>query len=115
MTDRMPNRPDALADLTAAERLDLATAARAAVRVVAEQLAVGSALDLAALAAAVEERALAAYVDGRIAGLCHDGALELFRDAAQPTARHLPCARHGCVRRHSRPAPHAGRRSACPD
>ncbi|MEX2229888.1 MAG: hypothetical protein WEB13_09670 [Dehalococcoidia bacterium] len=87
MTDRMPNRPDALADLTAAERLDLATAARAAVRVVAEQLAAGSALDLAALAAAVADGALAAYVDGRMAGLCHDGALELFSDAADGEAR----------------------------
>lgn len=76
----------AIADLTEAERLDIARAARAAVRHAAAQRTLGRALDLAALAAAVEDRAAGAYVDGRIAGLCHDGALELFRSAADGDA-----------------------------
>ncbi|MDA1003235.1 MAG: hypothetical protein O3B31_07780 [Chloroflexi bacterium] len=73
---------DALAELGAAERLEIAAAARAAVRAVAVRLVVGGALDLTALAAEVEVSAIDVYVDGRPAGLCHDGALELFRDAA---------------------------------
>lgn len=77
---------DAVDDFGATDRLDIAAAARAAVRAVAVRLAVGSALDLAALAAAVELSAIGAYVDGRTAGVCHDGALELFRDAADGDA-----------------------------
>lgn len=81
-----PDLLDAIADLDAGDRLDLASAARAAVRDVAERLGVGGALDLPALATEAERSAMPAYVDGRTAGLCHDGALELFRDAAGDAA-----------------------------
>jgi hypothetical protein len=73
--------------LTPADRLDLAVAALGAVRAEADRLggAVAGALD--ALARDLAAGARGEYVQARVAGLCHEGALEAFRDAVARAAR----------------------------
>ena len=95
MTELSPHPLDSVVDLSAAERLDLATAARAAARTAVGTARPDSSIDLVELAAAVEDGALAAYVDGRMSGLCHDGALELFRDAARAVCAAWPVRASG--------------------
>ncbi len=82
-----PETAALLADLPPDDRRDVVAAAHAAA------LAAG-APDADAAAARLLALAAGDYVAGRVNGLCHEGALELFRDAV---ARAAPAIAHGAA------------------